>query len=198
MISIDRPIFLASQSPRRKELLTKIFGNVKVISVEADESTPPNKAPSEVAVIIAQRKMDIAKSINREKSIVITADTIVSFGEIILGKPKSKEDAYLMMKLLSGNTHQVFTGYAIFDTETKKQINGVEETQVTFNSLAEQDIHNYIQTNSPMDKAGGYGIQDAFGSIFVQSINGCYYNVMGLPVSKIYKAIQKLNYDRKS
>ncbi len=198
MISINQPIILASQSPRRKELLSRVFGNVRILVIESDETVPPDTLPSKAASAIALRKMEIAKSVVQENCIIITADTIVSFNDRILGKPAGKDEAFSMLKLLSANTHQVFTGYSVYDIESSRQITGVEETRVTFNCLSEQDINSYVASGSPLDKAGGYGIQDAFGSIFVQSIKGCYYNVMGLPISKIYNVIKQINYDRKS
>lgn len=126
------------------------------------------------------------------KGIIITADTIVVLKKHVLGKPKNKKDAFRILKLLSGKTHIVYTGYTIKNTSTGKTIFGYEKTDVTFNKLEDKLILDYIAGGSPMDKAGAYGIQDDFGAVFVKKINGCYYNVIGLPISKVYKSLKNI------
>ena len=125
----------------------------------------------------------------QREGIILTADTIVVLEGQIIGKPKSKKDAERILKLLSGKTHFVYTGFAIKNISNKKEIIDYEKTSVTFHKLSSQMIIDYIETGSPMDKAGAYGIQDDFGAVFVKKVNGCYYNVMGLPLSKVYNSI---------
>jgi septum formation protein len=122
----------------------------------------------------------------------VGADTIVTLGSTMLGKPTDYDDAVRMLGLLSGKTHTVHTGYAIIDRPSNKIISGVEETLVTFRSIPKAEIEEYVAGGSPMDKAGAYGIQDDYGAVFVRRIEGCYYNVVGLPLSALYEALMKI------
>jgi septum formation protein len=137
---------------------------------------------------LAREKLDLARK-RIPRGIIITADTIVVLNKNIIGKPVNKADAVKLLKLLSGNTHTVYTGYAVFNTENSRLIVNYEKTAVTFNQLSDKMIKDYVATGSPMDKAGAYGIQDDFGSVFVKKINGCYYNVVGLPIPKLYGSL---------
>ena len=130
---------------------------------------------------------DIAE--NYPDQIVIGADTVVFVDKRILGKPATEEDAQAMLRILSGRTHIVYTAFAIVHKLKKKKVVGIESTEVTFRNLAEQDIIRYVDSGSPMDKAGAYGIQDQ-SAVFVESIHGDFYNVVGLPISKIYACLQ--------
>src|SRR5690606_29386629 len=136
-------------------------------------------------------KLEKAKDKVRN-GIIISADTIVVLGNKVLGKPKNKKDAVRILKMLSGKTHVVYTGYSIYNSAIKKTITDFEKTEVTFRNLTQEEISDYVESGSPLDKAGAYGIQDDFGAVFVKKINGCYYNVVGLPLSKLYSSLLRI------
>ena len=117
---------------------------------------------------------------------------MVVLNKTIIGKPVNRKDAEKILKKLSNETHKVYTGFCIKNTVTGKMITDFEKTFVTFRKIGDEEIHDYVSTSSPMDKAGAYGIQDDFGAVFVEKINGCYYNVVGLPLTKVYKSIQQI------
>jgi septum formation protein len=191
MLKTNLPIYLASKSPRRRKLL-KILGlEFKTFSVELDEEIFDGEHPVQTVKRLSLEKMKLAEK-KVSKGIIITADTIVVLNKMVIGKPKDKKDAFRILKLLSGKTHTVYTGYAIRNRNTKKTISGFEKTLVTFNRLEDKLISDYIAGGSPMDKAGAYGIQDDFGAVFVKKIDGCYYNVIGLPISKVYKSLKDI------
>lgn len=123
--------------------------------------------------------------------IIVGSDTIVVIEQTVLGKPSSHENAAAMLRSLSGKTHTVYTGFALVDARTKKSYIDYDETEVTFRDLFDDEIQSYVSSGSPMDKAGAYGIQDDFGAVFVKRINGDYYTVVGLPISKFYMALKK-------
>ena len=191
MINSSSKIFLASKSPRRRKLLTQLNLKFKSFSVDMDEKIFKNEIPSRAVVRLSKEKLDLAKEKGQD-GIIITADTIVVLNKMILGKPESKKDAYRILRLLSGKTHTVYTGYSIFNSSNNRTITEYEKTKVTFRVLTDDEIEEYIQGGSPMDKAGAYGIQDDFGAVFIQKINGCYYNVVGLPLAKFYHALLKV------
>jgi septum formation protein len=185
-----KPLILASQSPRRKKLLKQIGLKFRVLPSRVAEVIFHHQTPGENAQRIALEKATNVASRLR-KGIILGADTIVVLDHHILGKPKSKEDAKRMLRLLSGREHSVFTGFALKDVETGKQASGVEETKVRFRKLTEQEIVEYVNSGSPMDKAGSYGIQDDFGAVFVERVHGCFYNVVGFPLSRFYVTLQQ-------
>lgn len=191
MISPSIPVFLASKSPRRKKLLKQLKIKFKSFSVDMDEKIHPNEKPSNSVIRLSKEKLEFAKVIAK-KGIVITADTIVVLNKTVLGKPINKKDASRILKLLSGKTHVVYTGYSIFNFSNNKTISEYEKTEVTFRDLTNEEIEEYINGGSPMDKAGAYGIQDDFGAVFIKKINGCYYNVVGLPLAKFYHALLRI------
>ena len=191
MISSSIPVFLASKSPRRRKLLKQLNIKFKSFSVEMDEKIHPNEKPSNSVLRLSKEKLELAK-LKVIKGIVITADTIVVLNKTVLGKPKNKKDAFRILKLLSGKTHVVYTGYSIFNFTNNKTISEYEKTEVTFRDLNDEEIKEYINGGSPMDKAGAYGIQDDFGAVFINKINGCYYNVVGLPLAKFYHALLRI------
>lgn len=156
--------------------------------VDSDEIVFPGEAPAKVVQRIALEKLEIARR-SKKKGVIITADTIVTLDGEILGKPKNPSDAFYMLKKLSGRTHTVYTGFAVCNTENQACVKGYEKTRVTFRELGEAEIKRYIATGSPLDKAGAYGIQDDYGAVFVKKISGCYYNVVGLPLTRIYEAL---------
>ncbi|MCU0342936.1 MAG: Maf family protein [Ignavibacterium sp.] len=191
MINSSTQIYLASKSPRRRKLLRQLNLKFKSLSVEMDEIIHPNEKPSHSVIRLSKEKLNLAK-LKVKKGIVITADTIVVLNKTVLGKPVDKKDAFRTLKLLSGNTHFVYTGYSIFNFMNNKTISEYEKTEVTFRDLSNEEIREYISGGSPMDKAGAYGIQDDFGAVFIKRINGCYYNVVGLPLAKFYHALLRI------
>jgi septum formation protein len=185
-----KPLVLASRSPRRIQLLRQIGFRPEVTPCDVDEEFDMSLLASENAVILALRKArEVARTI--DSAIVIGADTIVTLDEHMLGKPEDPDDAVRMLELLSGKTHVVHTGYALVDRPSNAQATGVEETFVTFRDIPRSEIEEYVAGGSPMDKAGAYGIQDDYGAVFVTRIEGCFYNVVGLPLSSLYSALQK-------
>lgn len=191
MITSNQKIFLASKSPRRRKLLKQIGLNFNSFSVDLHEEIFDGEHPVATVKRLSQHKMEEAQKKVKD-AIIITADTIVVLDREIVGKPKNEKDAAKILNKLSGRTHQVYTGFAILNQKTKKKIVTYERTYVTFRKLSKKEILDYIKTGSPMDKAGAYGIQDDFGAVFVEKINGCYYNVVGLPIQKLYGELQKL------
>lgn len=191
MIKSSIKIHLASKSPRRRKLLKQLNLTFKSFSVDMDEKVKENEKPSSTVLRLSKEKLEIAK-LKVKSGIIITADTIVVLDSLILGKPKNKKDAFRILKMLSGRTHIVYTGYAIFNSNNNKTICEYETTKVTFRKLSDEEILEYIEGGSPMDKAGAYGIQDDFGAVFIKKINGCYYNVVGLPLAKFYHALLRI------
>lgn len=188
-----KKIILASGSPRRKKLLQQINLSFDVRPSSVDEFFDPELSPEEVVQQLALRKAaDVAK--NQKDALVIGADTIVVFKDKILEKPRTHQEAKKMLQQLSGQTHQVLTGVALCKVNASNNIadtvSFVETTDVTFGELNSDDIENYVASGSPMDKAGGYGIQDDFGAIFVKKIEGDYYNVVGFPLHSFYTTVQ--------
>jgi septum formation protein len=191
MINTDLPIYLASKSPRRRKLLKQLNLKFKSFSVETEENVLLNEKPEKAVLRIAEEKMYAARK-KIKSGIIITADTLVFLNGKVLGKPVNQNDAFRMLKNLSNETHQVYSAYCLYNTKTGKTITEFVKTDVTFRKLTDQEIRDYIKTGSPMDKAGAYGIQDDFGAVFVDHINGCYYNVVGLPLSKFYHALLRI------
>lgn len=190
MIQFNVPVYLASQSPRRKKLLEQINLKFECFSVDLNEEIFPGEIPEKAVLRLAVEKMNAAEKMKNE-GIIITADTIVVLSGRIIGKPEDKNDAFKLLTGLSGNTHKVLTGFMIKNLSTGQSVIDYETTEVTFRLLDEQEIRDYIETGSPMDKAGAYGIQDDFGAVFVEKISGCYYNVVGLPLAKVYKKLME-------
>ena len=191
MIDSKIQIYLASSSPRRKRLLQQLNIPFKTISVDIDEKIRRNETPLKAVKRLSLEKMKEAKKLIK-KGIIITADTIVVLNNQIIGKPKNQKDAEKILEKLSGKTHKVYTGFSIFNSVNRKMITEYEKTFVKFRELNKKEIVDYISMGSPMDKAGAYGIQDDFGAVFVEKINGCYYNVVGLPLTKVYKSLLKV------
>lgn len=178
---------MASASPRRQELLKLITANFFIEPANISETVPDIITAENTAEYLAvQKGKDIAKQ--HPQSLVISADTTVVLGGTVLGKPKSKAEAELFLALLSGKTHTVYTGCALF--YNGKSLSFSEETQVEFYELSVTEIQNYVNSGEPMDKAGAYGIQGS-GSLLIKGIKGDYYNVMGLPVARLKREIEK-------
>lgn len=191
MIDSKTKIYLASKSPRRRRLLKQLNIKFKSFSINIDEAVKKNEKPSAAVLRISREKLNLAKE-KKLDGIIITADTIVVLDSKILGKPKDEKDAFRILKMLSGRTHKVYTGYSLFNSENNRTISGYETTEVTFRKLNDDEILEYIAGGSPMDKAGAYGIQDDFGAVFIKKINGCYYNVVGLPLAKLYHSLLRI------
>ncbi|RKY91364.1 MAG: septum formation protein Maf [Ignavibacteriae bacterium] len=191
MIKTNLPIYLASKSPRRRKLLKQINLNFKSFTVDMEEKIKPGEKPSVSVKRLSKEKLEIA----RQKvihGIIITADTIVVLKGKVIGKPKDKNEAKRFLKNLSGKVHTVYTGFSIYNSENKMLLTDFEKTSVEFRKLTSKEIDDYIKSGSPMDKAGAYGIQDDFGAVFIKKINGCYYNVVGLPLTKVYQTLKKI------
>ena len=176
-------IILASKSPRRREILENTKVRFSVKESQIDEIIKVNESPKETVMRLAYEKaLEVANS--NKDSLVIGADTIVVINEQILGKPKNEEEAYNMIKLLSGKTHYVITGFALINLSLNKKVIDCEVSQVTFKELSKECIKDYINTKESLDKAGAYGIQ-GYGGLLVKNIQGDYFNIVGLPISKI-------------
>lgn len=184
-----KKIILASNSPRRRELLSGLDMEFEVrVIMGIDESYPPELPVSDIAGYIASKKAS-AYALSSDE-VLVTADTIVVLGSEVMEKPKDREDACRMLRELSGKTHQVITGCCIRTTEKEKHFSVF--TNVTFRTLKESEIEYYVDTYKPFDKAGAYGIQEWIGYVGVSSIEGSYFNVMGLPVQCLYEALQSI------
>ena len=184
-------LILASASPRRKELLAKTGLSFDIIPAKGEE-TITKTIPSEVVMELSQQKaMEIAEK-QTEDCIIIGADTIVAKGDVIMGKPKDEADAFRMLESISDDCHQVYTGVTIIRTgEQAQTITFAEKTDVYLYPISEADIRTYIESGDPMDKAGAYGIQGDF-AVHVKGIEGDYYNVVGLPIGRVFQELKKL------
>lgn len=189
MVSDRYHIVLASNSPRRKELLggLDIPFEVRVLS-GIDESYPQNLPTKDIAGYISQKKAAAYQQTMSDDELIITADTIVILGQKVMGKPKDTDEAVEMLHELSGKTHQVITGVCL--TTKERQVAFSVKTDVTFKKLSDKEIRYYVDHYHPLDKAGAYGIQEWIGHIGVTGMNGSYFNVMGLPVQRIYEALK--------
>ncbi|MNK29961.1 Septum formation protein Maf [compost metagenome] len=180
------PIILASKSPRRQELLSLMGLDFKVELKDVDESYPEGLSPAEIAVYIAEQK---AKAFTADDAIVITADTIVALNGEILGKPADRAHAQEMLKKLSGSKHEVFTGVTLVKGD--RMYSFYDQTAVTCKAVTAAEIDFYIDNYKPFDKAGSYGVQDWWGIVVVERIEGSYTNVMGLPTERLYNELLK-------
>jgi septum formation protein len=181
---ITRSIILASSSPRRHYLLKEAGFEFTVEKPDVDESFPENLPVEQVAKYLAEKKAEVFR-LNIANEIVVTADTVVILGNRILNKPANRTEATEMLQSLSGKTHLVMTGVCILSKE--KEIAFDDTTEVTFATLTQTEIEFYIDTYKPFDKAGSYGAQDFIGMIAIEKIVGSYFNVMGLPIHKVYQ-----------
>ena len=183
-------IILASNSPRRKELLSGLDIKYETrIIPDVDESYPNSLSLEMVAAYLAEKKASAYQIELKDDELLITADTVVLLEDMILGKPANEYESASMLKTLSGKTHKVITAVCL--TSTKKQISFSDTSFVTFGKLSDAEIEYYVSKYKPFDKAGAYGVQEWIGYIAVERIEGSYYNVMGLPVFKLYKKIKE-------
>ncbi len=204
MFSANYTLILGSQSPRRRELLGALGVPFRVVNIEADETFPADLQGSEIPAFIARKKAEAYLPYLHEDEILITADTIVWVDGQMLGKPKDEADARRMLRLLSGNTHQVYTGVCIArlgnsevgrfgsseaSASAADFLTFVDCTDVTFRALSEAEIDYYISHFQPLDKAGAYGIQEWIGAAACTGLNGSYFNVMGLPTHRVWEEL---------
>jgi septum formation protein len=191
VINLPIPLILASQSPRRAALLRQLKIDFEIITSNLHEEqihrldfTPAQY----VEHLACEKAIEVAGRVEGD-TIVVGADTTVILNNEIINKPITKEHAFAMLKSLSNNTHEVFTGVALVRQE--RVFSKVQRTLVTFRELDDDEILSYIESGSPMDKAGAYGIQDDFGAVFVKHIEGCYYNIVGLPLEMFYSMLKE-------
>ena len=184
-------VILASNSPRRKELLAGLGVDYEVRTLpDVDESYPETLQGADIPLYIAKEKADAYVAMMQPGELMITADTIVWLDGKVLGKPRDMEDALQMLRTMSGRTHEVFTGVCITTTDWQRSFTA--QTEVRFATLSEEEIAYYVDNFQPMDKAGAYGVQEWIGFIGVENISGSYYNIMGLPVQKLYRELLKV------
>ena len=187
---MQRKIILASGSPRRKELLTLTGLAFDIRTSNYEEELDKDLPPAELVQYLAQKKAeDVARHF--DDAIVIGSDTMCEFAGEMLGKPHTKERAYEMLQMLSGVQHSVFTGYTLLDTKNDEIITRAIETKVTFHKLSDAEISTYVKTGESLDKAGAYGIQGK-AALYVKEIEGDYLNIVGLPISALWRDLQKI------
>lgn len=186
-------LLLASASPRRAEILRSAGFSFGVVKASIDETPRRGEAPAVLVQRLAAEKARVAAKGVREDSVILAADTEVVCDGRIFGKPATEEDAKAMLGSLSGKTHQVLTGIALMRMPRAELGVEMEETQVTFANLTSEEIAGYIASREPFDKAGGYAIQGR-GGVFVTRIEGCYFNVMGLPLARLYRMLREIGW----
>ena len=192
-INYTMEIILASQSPRRKHLLESANINFSIVTANTAETFPSDLSFEQIPIHIAKEKANVAFNKNpNPDNLIIAADTIVVLDDKILGKPKDKEEAISFLHQLSGNTHQVITGVVLLHHQ--KEISFIEVTEVDFHPLTSAQIEFYVNEFKPYDKAGAYAIQEWIGLIGIKRIVGDFYNVMGLPISKVVQAIETIKF----
>ena len=184
-------VILASNSPRRKELLSGLGLEYEVKVMPGIDETYPDALPTEeVPVYIAREKAEAYRKSIAEDELIITADTVVCIDGEVLGKPADEAEAYAMLRKLAGRTHLVITGVCLTTSQFQKSFASV--TEVTFDKLTDDEISFYVDKYRPFDKAGAYGVQEWIGYVGVTGMNGSFYNVMGLPVQRLYQELKKL------
>ena len=186
---IKKKIVLGSQSPRRSYLLEQMGLEFEIRTQDAEEIFPEAMHPEDVPAYLARLKAKELESTIQEEEVLITADTVVIIDDKVVGKPTDAAHAFEMVKNLSNKVHKVVTGVTI--TDKKESISFSETTYVVFRRIADGDIKHYLHEYKPFDKAGAYGIQEWIGVIGIEKIDGCYYNVMGLPTSRLYLELNK-------
>jgi len=185
-------LILASKSPRRQALLKLLQLPFRILTAETGEDFEPSRSPKEIVTELAMRKGKAVCNLYPAETadkLVLAADTIVVLDGDVLNKPNDENHAFEMLSKLQGRTHEVFTGFVLM--RGKEVVTDFERTAVTFSPMSAEEIRTYIRTAKPFDKAGAYGIQDDFGACFIERIEGCYYNVVGLPLAKLYKTLKQ-------
>ncbi len=184
-------LILASASPRRREILSLITTDFSVLVTDTDETLPSGLPVGGQIAEISRRKAEAAAKKCKADDIILSADTAVIIDNTVLGKPKDREEARKMLKMLSGRTHSVITAFTVLKGE--KQITKINESFVTFNTLSEKEIENYVNTGEPLDKAGAYAVQGK-SAVFISRIEGDFFSVMGLPVSMVYETLKQFDF----
>ncbi len=187
----DKTIILASKSPRRQELIKGIGLPYKVYTYDVDESFSQDLQAQKIATYLAEKKANAYPKTLNKNEILLTADTIVWINKHVLNKPQNEKEAFNMLKEICGTKHIVYTGVCLKTTQAQKVF--FDSTTVYIKNISDDEIWYYIKNFKPFDKAGSYGIQDWFGYTAVQKIEGCFYNVMGLPISKIYDELKNIS-----
>jgi len=189
MLGLKYPLILASNSPRRQELLSQMGFEFRIKTVHVDETYPENLPVIEIPIFLALKK---AKTLaeNCKDNILLSADTIVAMNDRILGKPSSEAEAKDMLTSLSGSIHSVYTGVCIYVDKSFHTL--IDKSDVTFSNLSNNEIDYYLQHYTPLDKAGAYGIQEWIGLIGIKKVHGSYFNVVGLPTEKVYSKFKDL------
>lgn len=185
----ETQLILASKSPRRVQLLEGLGVSFEIRTREVDEEFPLNLSGAEIPVYLAQKKAEAFRNEITDRDLVITADTVVWVNDHVLNKPADHNEAFTMLKELSGRTHKVFTGVCL--TSASRSEVFYDETRVTFGELTDEVISHYIHVCRPYDKAGAYGAQEMIGYIAISRIEGSYFNVMGLPVHLLYQRLRR-------
>jgi septum formation protein len=189
---VGKRIILASASPRRARLLRQIGLDFTVDESRIPEDTAGYASPREIVLDLSRKKAEEVAA-RYDQALVIGADTIVVLDGAVLGKPVDAADARKMLRLLSGRTHDVYTGFCIIEKPGGRTAGDLERTSVTFRTLTDPEIDAYVRSGSPMDKAGAYGIQDDMGAVFVERIDGCFYAVVGFPLARFYTRFKEFN-----
>lgn len=191
-VTSDLKLVLASASPRREEILEKLNLKFTTVPSKIDENNFKDSNPVELVKTLAVEK---AKSVSElvEDALIIAADTVVVYNDQVLGKPEDQADAEKMLKKLSAKQHQVITGIAVLNSQSKESYVDHNITDVKMTNISEQEISDYVETGEPLDKAGSYAIQ-GLGGLFVEEIRGSYYSVMGLPIHQLAKILDKFDY----
>ena len=188
MLNINIPLVLASRSPRRSALLRLLEIPFTVRPSAVEEVWPENEPPGKAVESLALQKAQPV-ALDHPEALTLGADTVVVLQDEVLGKPRTETEARAMLRRLSGATHTVYTGLALLHPASGRAVANHEATEVTFAELSDGEIARYVATGSPMDKAGAYGIQDDHGALFVSRIDGDYYNVVGLPLHRLYRML---------
>ncbi|MCS4304330.1 septum formation protein Maf [Chryseobacterium pennae] len=183
-------LLLASQSPRRKELLSSLGFEFEVVKIDCEELLPENIKIEQAAAYLSELKADAFRNLAANE-VLLTADTVVAFDQKILGKPKDDSDAQHMLRSLSGRIHQVYTGITIKTAD--KTFTETDVADVTFDEISDDEIQYYIQNYKPFDKAGSYGIQEWLGMAKIKSLTGSFYTIMGLPTHLVYKILKEIS-----
>lgn len=189
MLHLRVPLVLASRSPRRRQLLERLQLPFSVHPSDTDEVIPDGTSPADAVRLLARQKAEAVAPAHPD-ALTLGADTIVVLDDAVLGKPTDADAATAMLRKLSGRSHTVFTGIALVHAETGRAVEAFESTEVTFAPLRPAEIASYVRTGSPLDKAGAYGIQDDAGALLVEGVRGDYYNVVGLPLHRLYRTLR--------
>jgi septum formation protein len=190
---IHKKLILASASPRRKALLEQIGLTFEVRESGVIEDGIDATDPEAYVTTLSKRKASVVAR-QETDAIVIGADTIVVIDHETLNKPADEQQAVQMLTVLSGRTHEVYTGFTLIDRPSDALVSAVEKTRVSFRKLQKEEIYSYVASGSAMDKAGAYGIQDDYGAVFVERIEGCYYNVVGFPLARFFVTLTEFQH----